>query len=280
MDDHIENFINLLNSNSFTAKTYLPSNLDDTYDPTDWIFYEEDIVNSNWYSYDELKVGIVAGEIEQNIFTIFQLNGFNKPSDLEDFLFKNFELFKDAFTSNNYKNNKTVKDEIVSQIRLIRNKLEMLLDYTVRIHNHSLNSLIKAKIDICAETLRFINYSIIPVSSKDEIQASSQPVSINLRTRKNFENLTDLTQNQVIILSYYLKKLGCLGKSMPKNLFATQIAELSGYSNEKIRQDLSHIANPESYEFSESDYLTVRRIVKKILEEVEQDCQKIFSSKF
>ncbi len=272
MADHIEDFLNLLSSNSFAANTYMPSNLDETYDPTDWIFYEEDIVNSTWYSYDELRDGIEAGDIKSDIFTIFQLNGFPKPSALEDYLSENFELFKKAFTINNYHNSKPVKDDIINQIRLIRDKLEILLDYTVRIHNHLLNSLIKAKIQICADALRFINLASIP--------ASSQPVQINVRTRKNFENLTNLTQDQVIILSHYLKESGCLGKSMPKNLFAAQISELSGFSSEKIRQDLSHIANPESYEFSESDYVIVRRFLKEMMEKIEQDCQKMFSTRF
>lgn len=272
MADHIEDFLNLLSSNSFAAKTYMPSNLDETYDPTDWIFYEEDIVKRTWYSYDELKDGMEAGEIESDIFTIFQLNDFSKPSALEDFLSEKFELFKKAFTINDYQNNKPVKDDIINQIRLIRNKLEILLDYTVRIHNHLLNSLIKAKTQICADALRFINLVTIP--------ASSQPVQINVRTRKNFENLTKLTQDQVIILSHYLKEMGCLGKSMTNKLFAAQISELSGFSSEKIRQDLSHIANPDRYEFSESDYVIVRRYLKEMTEKIEQDCQKMFSTKF
>lgn len=272
MANHIEDFLYLLGSNSFTANTYEPSNLDETYDPSDWIFYEHDIEKQTWYSYDDLKVGIETGEIEGDIFTIFKLNGFDKPSDLEDNLLINFESFKEAFTINNYQNDKNVKNEIVNQIRSIRTKLEILLDYTVRIHNHLLNSLIKAKIEICADALRFINLSTIPESSK--------PVQKNIRTRRNLTHLTDLTQDQVTMLSHYMRKFGCFGKSMSNNLYASYVSELSGFSSEQIRKDLSYVTNLESYEFSESDYIAVRRIVKKIVEEIEQDCKKIYSSNF
>lgn len=283
MDTQIIEFIDILKDNSFIAKQYCPEDLDESFNPEEWDLKDEYVVNENMYAYDVLMQELESGSISKDLLTLYEIHGYQKPSDLEGFLISHFEKFKTAFVSNDYSNQINVKKEIVNQVRTIKNQLDNLLDNSKLIENYLFESIIKVKIEICSETIRFINFAqaiIINQPAETPTQQSNTPKQV--RIRRPLEKLTDLTQNQIIILFHYLRENGFVGKEMPKNLYAKQISELTGFAAEKIRQDLSHIGKQsnslESGQFLEADYSVVRRSLDKVIASIRKDSEERFPS--
>lgn len=280
MDTQITEFIDLLKDNSFVAKQYLPYNLDETYNAEIWNFREEDVIDEKWYAYDVFLEELDLGHISKDELTLYEFHGYQKPTELEDFLISHYETFNNACVENNYLNDKTVIKEIVNQVRLVKNQLDILLSNCEFVGNYLLESLIKVKIEICTETIRLLNFSKIDNSIIAETnQVSANPVKI----RKTYENLTNLTQNEVVILFYYLKEQGCIGNEMAKNLFANNISELTGFSAKGIRKGLSSIKkdtiNADSVYFTERGFSTVRREMEKVVEVLNTETKDRFPPK-
>lgn len=283
MDTQITEFIDLLKENSFITKQYCPKDLDETFNPEEWDLRDEDVVNESLYAYDVLMEKLESGSISKDLLTLYELNGYQKPSDLEDFLISNFEKFKIVFNNKKYSNEINEKKEIVNQVRAIKNQLDKLLDISKLAENYLFESLIKVKIEICTETIRLINYApVIIINQTVETPTQPNVTPSRIRIRRPSEKLSDLTQNQVVILFHYLRENGYIGKDTTNTLYAAHISELTGFAAEKIRQDLSHISNnfksADSREFLEYEYSAVKRALNKVIASIEKYSGEHFPS--
>ena len=67
---------------------------------------------------------------------------------------------------------------------------------------------------------------------------------------------------------------------MPKNIYAAQVSELSGFAAEKIRQDLSHIAKGstsyDKVDFHQADFSKVRRELEKVIAVLKTETEERF----
>jgi len=275
MNDQIKEYLDLLTDNNLIAKIYAPDGLDETFNPKAYDWKEEEVFEKILYRCDELSELLENEEIGHDLLRRYELNGYQNPFDLEDFLITRFEKFKNDFINNNYHNDKNIKKEITNQVRINKYQLDNILSKGKRLRDETFDTLLKVKIEICSETLRFLNFNLGNISTP--------LIDKPLKVRKPIDKLTILTQNQIIILFHYLKQLKCIGNNMPKNLYASQISELTGFDVEKLRQALSHIdkksTSIESIKFSETDYHAVRRILDKVISAINADLEEKFPSK-
>jgi hypothetical protein len=268
MDAQLSEFINILTDNRLIIKRYKIENIE-IKNPRyyNFEFNEKLLISTDEYCEDEL-LNIIESELRYiTIPTSFVLNGCTQSGNLENFLDSEFEKFR-IFVVNNYKNiEKSQLNDIIGAIKNSKNELENLLSANKQNRIMILDGLISGKIDFCSETIRFINNPLFILNNTSDRKRA--------KPKKSLENLTSLTQNQIVILFHYLKQLGYIGKDMPKNMYAQHIAELTGFAEEKIRQDLSHIENNsnsiESTEFLENDYNVVKRGLEKVIAALKKD---------
>jgi hypothetical protein len=161
--------------------------------------------------------------------------------------------------------------------------LDNLLNNSKLVENYVFESLIKVKIEICTESIRFINYApVIIINQTVETPIKPNVTLSRVRIRRPSEKLTDLTQNQIVILFHYLREHGYIGKDTTNTLYAGHISELTGFAAEKIRQDLSHISNnfksADSREFLDYEYSAVKRALNKVIASIEKYSEEHFPS--
>lgn len=288
MDIQIANFLDILDDNSMIIKRYRPETIYADDPRLDNFEFNEDLLLSSIELYDnELEEFLEHGAIDRSTAISIELNRFHKIDGLEIFLESEFEKFKTHIASNFNGILKGQLKEIINNINLSRNTLEYLLQSNSRNKWSLLDKLISVKIECCSEAIRFLDYSTLIFNNQTEVK-SQQPIlhlepqtlSKPLKPKKQFEHLTNLTKNQVVILSHYLKELGYFGKEMPKSMYAQYISELTGFTSEKIRQSLSHISKEsdsiESGTFQEVDYSFVKRSLKKVIDAIEIDSKEKF----
>ena len=134
------------------------------------------------------------------------------------------------------------------------------------LRDETFDTLLKVKIEICSETLRFLNNTLVV--------APTPPLAKPTKVKKPFGKFTSLTQNQIVILFHYLRMHKCIGEETPNNLYAEYISELTGFSAEKIRQNLSHISSHENSEFLKTDYYAVKRVLDKVICSISADFEE------
>lgn len=276
MDEQITEYLNLLRDNIVVVKRYIrPDWFDGTDNLSDVELNKVKLLNEKEYHPASIDSKMFEDELLfPDSIKRYELNGYQKDSEFEEFLISQFEKFKSIFIKNNLWNQSDVKAEIANHVRRTRSELDHLLLSGRLLKDSRFNSLIKVKTDVCVETLRFINFPISNIEQFNNVNAKP------IRKKKQIAKLTSLTQNQIIILFHYLKELGYIGKDMPKNEYAQHIAELTGFAAEKIRQDLSHISNnfksTDSREFLEYEYSAVRRSLDKVIAAIKKDSEERF----
>lgn len=278
MDDKISEYLNLLRDNIVVVRRYQrPDWFDGTYNLSDIELNKAKLLNQKEYHPATIDSKMFEDELLfPDSIKRYELNGYQKDSEFEEFLILHFEKFKNIFAQNNLWNNKDAKAEIVEDVRTVRYHLDHLLPTARLLNDSRFNSLIKVKTDICVETLRFINY---PISNIEQFNSvNSRPI----RKKKQIAKLTDLTQNQIVILFHYLRENGYIGKDTTNTLYAAHISELTGFAEEKIRQDLSHISNnfksADSREFLDYEYSAVKRALNKVIASIEKYSEEHFPS--
>lgn len=279
MDAKIQEFIDNLINNSAVFRKYLcpdipldlssedDSNADflDSESIEDTLINEENVEGVNLESYINYNFDYYNGEY----YTRLLLNGYWKPAFLDEYLESMFEEFKIAFTKNNCWNDIDIKRALTKQIKKSKAELEEILISSSEKIGRTINFLLKVKIEYCVEAIRFINNPLILISNQVEQKQA--------KLKKPIDNLTCLTQNQVVILFHYLRKQELVGRGMPDKMYAQYISELTGFSNEPIRKDLSNIKNVDSIEFIEANYSAVRRVLDLVTNKIKTESEERFS---
>lgn len=246
--------------------------MDDSFDYSTWVFDENELVKefdiagdggTLWY----LQKDFI--ESQNYNHTRVLLNGYWKTKDLDEFFHAEFAEFKAYFTKNNYWNDQSLKDELSKTIRSSNIYLRHIMHVNNRNDVRLIDSLFKVKYEYANETIRFIDNPLIIINNQVKLKQA--------KPKKPFENLTNLTQNQTVIMFYYLRRLGYIGKEMPNNLYAQHIAELTGFAAEKIRQDLSNIKDVDNDEFIEANYSYVQRVLTKVAATIKSETEQKFS---
>jgi hypothetical protein len=279
MDDKIKEYLNLLRNNIVVVRRYKrPDWFVGTDTISDIELNKANLLNEK--EYQPLSIGI---EVQKDDLLFpdsikrYELNGFQKDYEFEQFLILHFEEFKAIFTKDNLWDKKDTKEAIANHVRKTRNLFDHFLHRARLLEDSEFNSIIKVKTDVCMETLRFVNFPM------QILQQFNNDNPRPIRKKKQIVKLTSLTQNQIVILFHSLKELGYIGDEMQKNIYAHHISELTGYAEEKIRQDLSHIVkNPDgtnTVEFSEIDYSVVKRTLDKVIAKVKKDSEERFPPK-
>jgi hypothetical protein len=249
MNNHINEFLRILRDNNYEQKYY---------SSTDEIgflpFTKEDNPDDVTEDLSEDEVDVKASES----LAYYELNGYSDFNDLEDYLNENLYDFKISFIEAGCAKDKSLKNEIVQQITIIKSELTELKETVKFLKDFALIALIRTKTNFCDEVVSFI---------------TNQDIRIKPRRQKDSENLNRLKQKEAVILFYYLRDLGLISKGMQNNEYAQYISDLTGYEAEKIRQDLSYIKNEsqsnEGGSFQESDYEGIKRqLVQKLIKAI------------
>ena len=261
MEAKIQEYINILTDNRFTVKRYKLETIsidDPRYD--NFEFNEDLLLSADEFYIDELLDYIESQESLYNTAISFELNSFEKPNLLENFLETEFEKFRIFIVNNFNEIEKSILKEIVEKIKFSRNELGYLLNANIRSMFSGHKSLTSVKIEFCAETIRFINSPLF-ITNSQVYKKKNKP-------KKSFGDLTSLNQNQIVILFHYLIEHEYIGKGMTKNLYAEPISELTGFSAEKLRQGFSHVEKKsnsiDKLRFTEADYSVARRALNKV----------------
>jgi hypothetical protein len=273
METNIQEFIDILKDNRLIVKRYKLESIDvndDRYD--NFEFNENLLLSKDEYSEDELLDFIEIELFHVTTPTSCLLNGFTQPAKLENYIESEFEKFRTYIANNFNRIDKSTLKEIVETIKDSRNELGFLLSANRKNQFLILDHLISVKIELCAETIRYINNPLF--ITKSQVYKKKE------KNQKGFENLTNLNQNQIVILFHYLREFGYIGKDMPKNLYAESISVLTGFATEKLRQDLSHIekksTSTDSTDFIENEFSIVRRSLEKVIEKLKRDSSERF----
>ncbi len=196
-----------------------------------------------------------------------ELDGFRNTPDLEKYLESLFLEFKRTAVDTNLVKNKLIQNEISSKIFQVREDLHKLILDTNNERFSNLESLVNIKITYCDKVLDFIS------NIKNEISRLSG---------KKSGLHTDLTQKQIVILFHHLHELGYVGKGITNDELAGLISQLTSFSADKIRQDLSLVKKEstgvDSEEFKETDYTILRRYIKRLIESIEKEQKGKFPS--
>lgn len=280
MDAQITEFIDILTDNSMVIKFYKPEEISSD-DPRfdDFEFTEDLLISTNELYEDELWHYLEFEIIDNKTPRKIELNHYSRIGLFEDFLDVEFQKFKFAIANSFNGIDKSELKEVINQIKNSRNELELLLRISSA-NKINIGSLVSTKLDFCNEATRFLDYSTFIFSNRTEPKQNTEEVKPP-KQKKQLDNLTSLTQNQAVILFHYLRQLGYVGKEMPNNLYAQHISELTGFSGEKIRQNLSHIGKEsqslESVLFTEADYSIARRAMEKLITTIKTDSEEKFS---
>lgn len=281
MDAQITEFIDILKDNSMVIKFYKPEEISSDDPRFDNFEFNDDLLISTHELYeDELWNYLEFEIVDFKTPRKFELNHYSKIGLFEDFLNGEFQKFKFAIANSFNGIDKSELKEVIIQIKNSRNELELLLRINSANKNINIGSLVTTKLDFCNEATRFLDYSTFIFSNRTETKQNTEEVKPP-KPKKQLDNLTSLTQNQAVILFHYLRQLGYVGKEMPNNLYAQHISELTGFSGEKIRQNLSHIGKEsqslESVLFTEADYSIARRAMEKLITTIKTDSEEKFS---
>ncbi len=101
------------------------------------------------------------------------------------------------------------------------------------------------------------------------------------KQRKSKKPDVELTQTQIALLFYHLQKLGILDKNVSKSVLSKSIADATGFSHEKIRQELSHVeikSNNIDSDVRDTDYHAINRKIKALYQSLEEDFVKRFKT--
>ena len=200
---------------------------------------------------------------KRKVRQVMTLNGYANINDLSSYLNSHYANFKMAYITNNYYENERVKDELIHQILPVKSNIITLKEKSKSLPEQN-ESLYDVKIQYCEKTIEFLKKQV----NKDSPKTKS--------TRST--NVSELKQNQVVILFYHLKQLGDVGKDLPKNVYANHISKLTGFNDEKIRQGLSNISNDsmssDKMRFLETDYSGIKRALKTLIDEIDKDCKE------
>ena len=274
MDSAIENYVTLLTNNTFVAKyCKVPDTLDESFNHNTDSLEIDETAEAIEYSYEKFIASIQNKWLQPDFLRAYELNGFRKSGDLIEFLDPKFEEFKEAFAKYKCWNDKSLTKKLTNQLRTSREELHTLSNKIYFLEDAILRGLLKTKHDYCREAYSFVRSFIAFIP--DPVEQKT------LRARRPIENLTNLTQNQIVILFHYLRDFGFVGKDMPKNMYAEQISGLTGFAVEKIRQALSHIekesSSIDSVKFTEVDYSVIRRALEKIIAAIKSESDRKFS---
>lgn len=279
MDAQINYFIDILTDNSMVIKQYTPETISIDDPRFDNFEFNEDLLLSETELEDDELLLYIKMELPFLTTALsFKLNGCSQPVELENILESGSEKFGIAIIDTYNNIDKKELKEVVKKIKWSKDELELILQANRKNTFPLLDKLISVKIEFCSEIIRFLNFhlSVFTLQKKVEPKVSERP-------KKQFENLTCLSQNEVIILAYYLRELGYIGKDMTKIDYAKHFSALTGYAAEKIRQDLSHVSKKsnslESIEFLEKEYSKVWRALDKVIAAIKKDSDERFSSK-
>jgi hypothetical protein len=268
MNYHISEFLKILRDNHYEQKLYssidemdiLPFTKEDN--PED---NSEDNIGDNPIDNPEDIQDYFDVKASDSL-TYYELNGYSDFDDLEDYLNENLNEFKIAFFADGYEKDKSLKNEIVQQVSLIKGELLELKETVKFLNDSALIALLRTKTNFCDEVVSFIN---------------NQENRIKPRRLVDPNNPNRLIQKEVVILFYHLRETGFIGKNIPNNVYAQYISDLTGYEAEKIRQDLSYIKNEsqsnEGGSFQESDYDGIKRkLEKKLIKAISADYEEKF----
>lgn len=307
MDTRITEYIDLMIDNSIIIKSYDKESIvfcDSSFD--DYVFSEDLLISTLEISNDELlgyiefyfnnySCEINFDEFEniksqlndQTYFKEIQLNHC-KFKNFEEELEKGFDEFKQAIAGNFNDIDKAFLAEITKNLKYSKSQLELFISTNRENALRSINQFMLVKIDFCNEAIRFLDYSTFIFTNTSGVKNNNIEEVKNIQAevklpkpKKQLDISTNLTQNQVVILFHFLRQLGYIGKEMPKNRYAEHIAELTGFAQEKIRQNLSHIDKDsqslESVQFTEVDFSVVRRAMEKMITAIKTDSEEKFS---
>jgi len=268
MNNKINDFLGILRDNNYEQKYYssideidiLPFTKEDN--PED---NSEDIIGDNPVDNPEDIQDYFDAKASDSL-TYYELNGYSDFNDLKDYLNENLYEFKIEFIADGYAKDKSLKNELIQQVSLIKKELSELKETVKFRKDFALIALIRTKTNFCDEVISFIN---------------NQENRIKPRRQKDSDNPNRLKQKEVVLLFYYLRDLGLISKGMQNNEYAQYISDLTGYEAEKIRQDLSYINNElqsnEGGHFQESDYEGIkRRLVQKLIKTLSADYKEKF----
>lgn len=210
--------------------------------------------------------GLISSKLneEEGDFTLeysenplyIELNGISDPSELGKHLNGKLTKFKQSAANTRLDKNKILQNELIQSIFSVRTELTQLLleDHANKFRNFK--SLITLKISYCDKILLFIS------NIKNEVSKL---------IRKGKGDYTNLKQKQIVILFSHMHKLGFIGKGMDKGELADLVAEMTDFSSNRIRQDLSNILDIDTLDFLQSDYSEVIKALNKIKSSVETE---------
>lgn len=254
MNKQLTDYLEILSDSSFEQKTI------ETMSDVPMLDYRVEDIPVEWQDID-------LEESDSPYY--YELHDCNSYEELEDFLTKYFREFKISFIANDFGANEVLKQEYISQVNEFKEELSnTTLFHAMLLKDMPFISLVKTKIRFCEDTIDFIE--------KQGQKKKSQKA-------KNFSNQNLLKQKEVVILFHHLRELGFIAKGIPNNVYSQYISDLTGYTAEKIRQDLSNVnkesTSVDSNRFQESDYEGLTRAIKRqLLPKIEAEYKDKFNS--
>lgn len=203
--------------------------------------------------------------IKENSFFV-EFNGYHKVEELDSFLAEKFLFFKKRAAERELYKEKIIVDDLVREINKVRRELEDLQIHDPKKIYKNFSELKERKIFYTDQLLRFLR------------NIKSESIALNgiKAGQKTF-----FTQKQTVVLFSTMHRMGYIGKEMPKTELAKILKELTGFSSDQIRHDLSNIEKEskslDAHYFAESDYTIVIRELKKILNEISKEKKQKFS---
>ena len=279
MEDTINAFLEIIKENSATFKKFsIPDyvlnphrHLDGYSNSQDWTQCDDDLIEERKVDIDDLQLFLNQDfeEFDGGNVTEFYLNGFKEPQELDNKLDDLVLKFKETFAENNLWKDNSYSKNIVQSIKKSKTELEDVILFTRNKISWQIHNLLKAKIEYCTEVINFIRNPPIIINNGDsKPKASSRKIPA-------LEKQTILTQNQIVILFHYLRELKLIGIGLTNNVYAQHISELTGFSSEKIRQNLSHVNKDsnsvDSGRITDTDFNIAKRELRKMVDKIETD---------
>lgn len=210
MIDPITDLINILSDNKFITKVMdIPDDFD---------------------SIDELKAEMHFEEYIPASMIEYQLNGYSRSRDLEDFLENKFRTFKMNFLSNRDSINvdlvKEINDQIIAS-NIVLNKIKEGFST-----NLTFISVVDVKINYCEKTLDFIdkNYNTMKVQKQDRISGAEDPMVHVFKIKRGIKN----SSYKIATLHKELKSRGYIDCNLPQFRKLFSLDKVPGQSPEPI----------------------------------------------